>query len=110
MSRLSDLRAALDELDSAKSERELPLPVDEVTFMRRQARVISASKRLWDTVDTDTIRTLLDVAEAAERRRIEEEREYSMTEPLPSPEWDAAEAALEAALDVLVKEENDEQT
>ena len=108
MSRLSDLRAALDELDRAKAEREQPLPVDEVTFMRSQARMISASKRVWDSVDIDTIRALLDVAEAAERRRIEEEREYSMTEPLPSPEWEAAEAALEAALDALVKEADDE--
>ena len=65
MSTLTDLRAALDELDAAIAEREQPLPVDEVTFMRRQSRMISASKRLWDTVDADTIRALLDVAEAA---------------------------------------------
>ena len=67
MSKLADLRAAFDEMDRAKAEREQPLPVDEVTFMRRQARMISASKRLWDTVDTDTIRSLVEAAEAAER-------------------------------------------
>lgn len=102
MSRLSDLRAVVDGNDRCLTVEcrecdEAECPCDVLHDMLFPA-----------DGTTPTIRALLDVAEAAEQRRIEEEREYSMTEPLPSPEWEAAEAALEAALDALVKEADDE--
>lgn len=102
MSRLSDLRAVVDGNDRCLAMKCRDCAEDECPCDVLRDMLFPPDGT------TPTIRVLLDVAEAAEQRRIEEEREYSMTEPLPSPEWEAAEAALEAALDALVKEADDE--
>ena len=101
MSRLSDLRAALDELEAAQDGYDPSRPADERQY-EQFCRITDAMDRLHDLEDITTIRALVKVAEAAERRRIEEEREYSMSEPMPSQEWEDADAALETALDVVV--------
>lgn len=67
MSRLSDLRAALDELEAAQEGYDLSRPADDEQYGRFCA-IMAAMDRLHDLEDIRTIRALVKVAEKAERQ------------------------------------------
>lgn len=66
MSILTELRAAFDELDAARTEFDKPMPVSDVEFYKRKDRLQLATSNVQKLATDDTIRALLDVAEAAD--------------------------------------------
>jgi len=89
---LSDLAAALEAVDAARKTIAEPLPLSEVAYLEREEALYSALGTYHKLLTDDTIRALLDVAEAAEREV--EDSEY---------EWHTP-TGLIAALAPLVKE------
>jgi hypothetical protein len=75
MSRLSELRAALDELDAAQDGYDPSRPADERQY-RQFCKIMAAMDRLHDLEDITTIRALLDVAEAAREVGIYIDEDY----------------------------------
>ena len=102
MSILTDMRAAYDELDAARAEFDRPLPVLEIDFIKREDRLLCAIGNVQKIASIDTIRALLDVAEAAREVGIYIDEDY----------FNAAEervfGRLAASLAPLVKEADDE--
>lgn len=65
MSRLSDLRAALDEFDAAQDGYDPSRPADEKQY-RKFCAIMAAMDRLHELEDIETIRALVEVVEAVE--------------------------------------------
>jgi hypothetical protein len=89
---LTDLRAAWAAVDAARKTLAEPLPLSEVAYLEREEALYSALGTYHKLLTDDTIRALLDVAEAAQ------ELCYGGTF---SPR-------LQAAIAPLVKEASDE--
>ena len=66
MSILTDLSAALAAVDAARKTLAEPLPLSEVAYLEREEALYSALGTYHKILTDDTIRALLDVAEAAQ--------------------------------------------
>lgn len=107
MNILTELRVACDELDAARTEFDKPMPVSDVEFYKRNDRLLLAISNVQKLSTTDTIRALLDAAEAAAASGC-----YTCVGLLDSQSagWpcNAPAARLRNALAPLVKEATDE--
>lgn len=79
MATIKELEHLLDEYKAAKLECAKPLPVSEVQFCRREARLQHVRERLRDVATPDTLQALVEIAQVAQEHILA---------------WDATEEAI----------------
>lgn len=76
MSILTDLETAWAAVDAARKTLAEPLPISEIAYLEREEALYSALGTYHKLLTDDTIRALLDVAEAAREVGIYIDEDY----------------------------------